>query len=207
MYLFRRTRVMNPHAAGEARAFAVDIAALASTITGRPITPFETVFGGPAGTIAWSTPVADMVDLDELQQKLLADPEYAKTVSAGAAFFGGNAEDNLEDLVANGISTSDNAMYSGLQVVARSGSMLDAVTFGVRAQEHMQNAGFETAFGASVFGQLGQFGWLVSLDSMARLDELQAFVTTDPGYAELSAAAAEVFDQSLTVRRLARRLG
>lgn len=207
MYVFRRSVTVNPQAALEARTFAVEIAQLASGIAERPITAFEVAFGGPAGTLAWSMPINDFADLDAIQQRLLGDAGYLAAALAGAPFFADNVHDHVIQLIASGISASDSAMYSGLEAVARPTATADAMAFGVKAQEFMQHAGFETAFGASPFGTIGSCGWLVSLGSMADLDRLQAFVTTDPGYAEMSAAAADLFEPMSGVRTLVRRLG
>lgn len=206
MYIFRRSATVNPASALDARTFAVEIAELASKLAGRPITAFELAFGGPDGTLSWSMPFRDFADLDALQQRLLTDADYLAAVVEGAAFFDGPTGDHVTQLVASGISASDNQLYSGLQAVARPGATADAMAFGVKAQEFMQAAGFETAFGVSTYGTLGSCGWLVSLDSMADLDRMQEFVTTDPGYAEMSGAAAELFEPMSGVRTLARRL-
>jgi len=206
MYIFRRTRTMEPSAVLDARAFAVDIAAQASKVAGRPVSPIEMIFGGPPGTISWTMPVNDMADLGERLAALEADAGFVQSVVAGAKFFTGNAEDNIFQLIANGIETTDSALYSALAAIARPGAIGDAVAFGLKTQAYLQNAGFSTAFGPSLYGPFGEVGWIVAADSMAELDRLQEFMTTDAGYAELSSEAAVLFEPGTGVRQLSRRI-
>ena len=207
MYIFRRTRTINPTSDADARAFAVDIAAQASQVTGRPISPLEMVFGGPAGAISWTTPVASLADLGELQATLAADGAFAKAVAAGAKFFTDNAEDNIFQMIANGIETTDSALYSALSVVARPGAVADAVAFGIKMQAYLQNAGFATAFGPSTYGVFGEVGWIVAADTMAELDTLHEFMASDAGYAALSADATDLFEPRSGLLQLSRRIG
>lgn len=197
---------MEPSAVLEARAFAVDIAAQASQVSGRPISPLEMIFGSPAGTISWTTPVKDMADLGELMAALEADAGFSTAVAAGAQYFTDNATDNIFQLIANGIETTDSALYSMLIAVARPAALAAAVEFGLKTQAYLQQAGFSTAFGPSTYGAFGEVGWIVAVDSMAELDRLHEFMATDAGYAELATDATDLFEPGTGLRQLSRRI-
>ncbi|MGK0333027.1 MAG: hypothetical protein ACI89G_003127 [Minisyncoccia bacterium] len=206
MYIFRRTRTMKPSAVLEARAFAVNIAAQASQVSGHPISALEMIFGSPAGSISWTTPVKDMADLGELMAGWAPDAGYVTAVAAGAKYFTDNATDNMFQLIANGIETTDSALYSTLAAVARPATLPDAVAFGLKTQAYLQQAGFATAFGPSTYGPFGEVGWIVAVGSMAELDRLHEFMATDPGYAELAASAVDLFEPGTGLRQLSLRI-
>ena len=192
MHVFNRTRITNPNSVAQAKAFAVEIGQMASTITGRPITPFQNMFGGTPGAIAWSTPLADLADLGDHEAKLSADPGYQKKLADGAGLWIGNAEDRLIQLVSNGLTSSTHLLYGSLMAVARTDKFADAVVFGVQMQEYLQNAGFPGCFGVSSFSAYGEVGWLTGFDSLADVDRLGAFVMSDEGYASRAKAAADL---------------
>jgi hypothetical protein len=204
MYVFNRTRIANPTDLPEARRFAVKIAKAATDLVGQPITAFETRFGGP-GAIGWSTPVADMANLDELQGKMAADPSMQKMVEKGLAMWG-LPDDRLTQIIASSIKSSESSFYSSTTASPAPGKVSEAIAFGVKVQEHVSKAGFAGLFGASVFGSYGEVGWLLGADSMAQLDAFRTFQTTDAGFVKLVDSGGHLFLPGSGTNRLVSRL-
>ncbi len=207
MYVFRRTTVAHPNEPIAARAFAVRIAALASEIAGRPITPFEVVFGGPGGGISWSMTVKDMADLEKVQGRLLSNASYLAEVEKGRGLFATAPEDGITKIVANGITRSDHAMYASVTAVPAPGKLAEAAMYGVTVHEYIQSAGFASLFGTSPHGPFGEVGWLRAADSMADLDTWETFLENDPKMVELVDTGGVLFVPGSGVSRLIRRLG
>ena len=82
--------------------------------------------------------------------------------------------------------------YSSTVAVPANGKIAEAVAFGVKTQTRLATTGLTTAFGTSVFGAYGGVGWLVGADTLAELDTLQHFMTTDAEFGTMVAEAGLV---------------
>jgi hypothetical protein len=204
MYVFNRTRITNPTDLPEAKALAVKIASVASKIVGRPITAFETRFGGP-GHISWSTPVEDMATLGDLTEKLSADPAFQKLMDKGRSLWG-HAEDQLMQIIASSITSSENQLYASTVATPAPGKLAEVVAYGVKVQEYVTKAGFHGVFGASTFGRYGEVGWLAAFDSMTEVDAFQKFLHSDTGMAKLIDSSGPLFVAGSGFNRLVSRL-
>ncbi len=207
MYIFRRTRIMNPATAAEAKSLALELAQTTSAITGRTITAFEVVLGGPDGAINWTTPVRGLADIAEMTAKLESAVAYQKLITKAAGLFIGNREDALTDILVSGITQSDLQYYGSLSSVVVPERAMDAMAFGVELQGYLQSAGYQTVFGSSPYGPYGEVGWLFGATDAGEVDKMHEFVKTDPGLAALAGKAAGLFVVGSGVRRLVRRLG
>lgn len=206
MYVFRRTRIMNPSTIADAKSLAVEIAQTASAITGRVITAFEVTMGGPDGAINWTTPVKNYSDVTDIQRKLEGALAYQKLVASASDLFIGHRQDGLTNIIASGITQSDLAYYGSLNSLAVPARLGDAMAFGVELQAYFQAAGFQNLFGSSPYGPYGEVGWLFGAADAAEVDKIHEFTTTDPGVANFAAKAADLFVVGSGIRRLARRL-
>jgi hypothetical protein len=206
MFVFRRTRIANPGDQPEARRYAVTVATQASAITGRQITAFETLFGGPAGAISWSTPVKDMADFGAMTEKLNGAPNLSESLAAASKLWATHGDDALYELVANAITSSDAELYVSTAATPQPGRIADAVVYGVQVQAYLQKAGFQSAFGTSPFGTFGEVGWLLAAGSMKEVDRFRTFTSSDAGFAQLLADSGPLFLPGSGVNRLVRRL-
>jgi hypothetical protein len=204
MYVFNRIRIVNPTDLPEARELAPKLAATASQILGKPITAFETLFGGP-GHLSWSGVVEDMATLGDDAAKLAADPSYQKMVDKGRSLWG-HPQDVLMHIIASSITSSENQLYASTSAVPMPGKIAEAMAFGVKVQEYVTKEGFKGVFAASTFGTYGELGWLGGFDSMAELDAFQKFRTSDAGFAKLVDGSGPLFVANASVNRLVRRL-
>jgi hypothetical protein len=204
MYVFNRIRIVNPTDLPEARDLAPKLASAASKILGKPITSFETLFGGP-GHLSWSGVVEDMATLADDAAKLAADPSYQKLAAKGLSLWG-HPEDLLMHIIASSITSSENPLYASTSAVPMPGKIAEAMAFGVKVQEYVTKAGFKGAFAASTFGTYGELGWLGAFDSMTELDAFQKFRTSDAGFAKLVDGSGPLFVANVSVNRLVRRL-
>lgn len=204
MYIFNRTRIVNPTDLPEARELAPKLASAASKILGQPITAFETLFGGP-GILSWSGVFEDMATFGDQSAKLAADPTFQKLTDKGRSLWG-HPQDLLMHIIASSITSSENQLYASTSAIPLPGKIADAVAFGVKVQEYVTKAGFKGAFAASTFGPYGELGWLGGFDSMAELDSFQKFRNSDAGFAKLVDGSGPLFVANASVNRLVRRL-
>jgi hypothetical protein len=79
--------------------------------------------------------------------------------------------------------------------------------FGVRGQQHVtKGTGLSNAFLASAYGPFGTVAWLTGADTMAEVDALWAYQSTDVGYQALVKEAAPLFSDGTGVTSLIERL-
>ncbi len=207
MYIFRRTSTVHQAHIQPAMEFAVAIAAKVTQITGRDLSVFTTLFGAPVGTIHWTTRVDSMADLGDLTAKLAADPGYGEMTTKASSLFAGLPEDSLVNIVSSSAMTpTTRHFYSSTVAVPANGKIVEAVAFGVKTQTRVATTGLTTAFGTSVFGAYGGVGWLVGADSMAELDTLQHFMTTDAEFGSMVAEAGSLFVEGSGVNSLIQKL-
>ena len=206
VYIFNRYRITHPASATEARSYAVEIAKKASAVTGRPVTPFEALMGGPAGGISWSVVVKDLADLFSQMGKLDDDASYQKLLASGASLWASNAETGFNMLVANNLESSDLDFYISTTAVPVAGRVADAVAFGIKMQKYTQDAGFAGAFCTNTYGPYGEVTFLGGAATIGEVDKFNQFAITDPGFSELLGEATPLFVEGVSVNRLIHRL-
>ena len=95
MYLFtRRTRL----AGGDGAAgvtWAASIAAKVNEVTGQEVQLWGTVYSPGFGTISWTGWFADLASLEQVGDKLQADPGMQKLANDGTKFTDGSLDDGL----------------------------------------------------------------------------------------------------------------
>lgn len=183
MYLFNRTAKFKGEHAAAGAAFAVEVAAVASKITGHPIAVFQAAFGAPLGTIMWTVRHQSHAELGDAMTKLLSDATYNQMVLDNAHLFEGDIVDSFNNVVSSTLDATVRPYYALVLATAANGKMAEAVAFGVKAQAHVAKAtGLPTAFSTNVYGAFGAVSWITGADSMADLDKIAAMQATDAGY-------------------------
>ena len=79
----------------EAMAYAVEMQALATRVAGREITLWNGLFGGPVGSLFYSTRAEGIADMAAVSATMAGNAEYMAKVDGGAKFRAGPTEDSL----------------------------------------------------------------------------------------------------------------
>lgn len=209
MYLFARTRTCAPDRIAEATAFAVDIAAKASTISGSEIAAWQVQYGAPATTFIWTTVTASHTDMGTRREKLLADNGYIETVQAAEHLFEGAAEDLIADVVASPGDGGHEGQYASfISAQCATGRIADAMLWGVEMANHANKVtGRDGLFTRSMFGPWATVGWFSLAGSLEELDEATAALAADPDYLVKVDSAADLFLPGSGDSRLSQRIG
>jgi hypothetical protein len=207
MYIFNRSAPLNRMRQFEATSAAIDVAAMATAITGTPVSVFGTRFGAPLNTIGWSGRFESQSALQTMTEKLLADSGYVEWVSTHGDLFESAAIDQLTNIVSSTLAGEPKRFYSVLTAAAENGKLADALAFGVKAQAFVAKAtGLATAFGTAVYGPFGTVGWLTGADSMDDLDRLVDMQMTNKEYQALVQEAGPLFAQGSGTTSLIEKL-
>lgn len=208
MYLFSRTSVADPAKFNDAAAFAVDISATVSSISGLEVSCWTVVYGAPLGTVVWSATVESHGAMAAASEKLLADTGYMEKVEAASDLFVGNAEDQLVDMVAmvgDGGHTGEYASVVTAQCAG--GHAAEAMAFGVDILNYTAGlTGLDGVFGRSLYGAWGSVGWISLAASLDQVESANAAMAADASYAQRVDGAGSLFVETATQSRLTRRI-
>jgi hypothetical protein len=194
MYIFNRSTMLNRHRLVEATGAAVEVAGMVTEITGLAVSVFATRYGQPLNTVGWSTRVDTQAELQEANDKLMANQDYLGWLSSRSELFEDAASDQLSTVVSSTLAGAPKRFYTVLTAAAANGRMADAIAFGVRAQKFVADTtGLATAFLSAVYGPFGAVAWLTGADSMSDLDSLAAMQMTNADYHALVAEAGPLF--------------
>lgn len=207
MYIFSRTATIKPEHIEEGMGFAVDIAARVKTVTGKPITVYNMVFGASMGTVMWSTRYESQAEAADVAAKLTVDPGYMESVKAHIGLFTAAPVDALVNVVSSTLDPQPRAVYELTTAIIANGKFAAAMAFGVKAQELVATAtGLPTAFTSSVYGAYGGIGWLVGGSSMADMDTVRKVETTDERFLALLEEAGDLFVEGSGSNALIQRI-
>jgi hypothetical protein len=210
MYLFtRRTRL----AGGDGAAgvtWAASIAAKVNEVTGQEVQLWGTVYSPGFGTISWTGWFADLASLEQVGDKLQADPGMQKLANDGTKFTDGSLDDGLLQPIYGEPDASAPAQYVGGAVaVAAAGNLERAMAAGVEiAQKSEKITGLPTMFVRSVTGPYGGVGWLTGYENVAAMEKAEAALAGDPSWLKLidSTKGCWVEDPATTQATIYRRL-
>jgi hypothetical protein len=208
MYLFSRTSTADPERIFDATAFATDIAATASSISGLEVQAWAATYGAPVGTITWSAVVPSQTAMGAASEKLLADATYLEKVRAASDLFVGAMEDAIVDMVAMAGDGGHTGEYVTLvQAQCAVGHTAEAMTWGVDMMNHVAGVtGRDGVFGRSMYGPWGGVGWLSLAASLDEVDAATAAIAADPTYIEKLDAAGPLFVPGASRSMLSRRI-
>lgn len=208
MYLFVRTRTCAPARLADATAFAVDVAAHVSGVTGLEVAPWQVEYGAPLTTFSWTTTVESHAEMGRAKTKLLADPGYLEMVAAGAELFEGPIEDFLVEILATAGDGGHRGNYASMVTAqCAAGKIGDAMAFGVDILNLVSGiTGRDGVFSRSMYGPWATVGWITLAGSLDEIDAANAAMSADPGYLAKVDASVDLFVPGSGEARLTRRL-
>lgn len=193
MYLFSRTTIAALGRQFDAVPAALDVAALAASITGRDVNVFAARFGAPMGTIMWSARSESLVELQESTEKLMADPGYLAMLESMNGLFMAPAEDRYSRIIV-GPGEATSKYYGITRAAMANGKFADAMAFGVEAAEYVGTSmKCPSAFVKAAYGGFGDVTWITGFDSMDQVDAFDDWQMSDSGYHEILVRSGGLF--------------
>jgi hypothetical protein len=187
MYLFTRSRRVDPGEFMEAMEWTVNVTETVKRISGREVDAW-TAFASPElGTIVWTMWVESMVDIETVADKLVAEPEYVKLLKKGNDYFEGPVTDGLASLI-YGAPDPDapRVNYVGVATAtAANGRIGDAVTGAIAiADKATAITGQSTMVAIGATGPFGGIAWLTATPDLATMEAGEAALLADPTWLE-----------------------
>lgn len=188
MYIFSRSARLGAGDVREQMAWAVSATEKVNQISEVPFRLWTRVFSAGLGTLVWATSVESLSQLEALDDKLMADDAYLDLVAQAAKYSSGEAiNDGLVQIIhSEGQPDLDLTRYVTITTAAAApGQIAQAAVVGVElCQKGYELTGAPTAFGASLTGPYGTFGWIGSAQSIEELERANQALA-DPAFVGL----------------------
>ncbi len=181
MYLFSRNARLGEGNPQKQLDWALRITEKVNQISEIPVQLWTTVFSPSSGRLAWTATVENLVELETIENKLIADSGYVSLVEEGGAHASGDPIDDalLQFIFADPKTTEIDAQYAmAVQATLAPGGSVKGIELGVEtAQLASKITGCPTSFAMNVTGSYGSVEWLTvyaSIDDMQRAGEVIA---------------------------------
>ncbi len=209
MYLFARNITAAPERLFEATAFAIEIAAKASSITGVETSAWSMQFGAPLTSLGWTATYPSHAAVGAAGEKLLADAGYVEAVQGATSLFAGPAEDVLAEIVAHGGTGGHRGDYSSIVMAqCAAGKIGEAVAWGVDIMNHVVAVtGRDGLFTRSIYGPWASVAWFSLAASLDEVDAANAALSAHPDHLAKLDAGGGLFLAGSGQSRLSRRIG
>lgn len=195
MYLFTRQVLVSPGHIRAGMAHALDMLKYVNEKTQLDASLFQVLQGAPLGTLAFAFRTESFAASVEANDALVQSDEYLAKVEAGAAYYVGNAQDQLGEFLHVAGEVSDApavaSITSATIEVARAAA---AVAWSVDLANYTHNlTGQTTAVVSSNFGQYGRISWIGNSPSLADIESAGKKINTDPGFLQRLADSEGMF--------------
>jgi hypothetical protein len=179
----------------DAIGFSVDIAQVVESATGIPVGVWQTLYGRPLGTVAWSVTVDSFADLATMNQKLAEDATYLeKSGAAQDMFISGSFEDGLTNVVHTAGDQGAMGYVSALSAIGLGGKTAEVMAFGVGIADYVNSVtGNSVSFCVDQFAEIGRVTWVGAYADAAAVDAAQQALAADSGYLERTSAVGDLF--------------
>jgi hypothetical protein len=207
MYLFARSRVVNPAHGRAAVATAIEAGERAAGIVGFPVFTWVTAFGPDPLAAVWSGRVERLADLVAADDALAADASFGDWVEQRDELFLGTASDVVSQVVHGAPSGPPKAFVTATRSVCANGAISEAMGYGVElAETAMRLTGHDVLFVAAVAGTYGGVGWIVGADDLAQMEAGNATLAGSDEWLKLVDRAGHAFLPGATSSIVLRRL-
>jgi hypothetical protein len=205
MYIFTRSRRLNPATFRAGLAAAIDGGSRASALIGEPVTVWSTMLSPPVGTVVWSMRVDDLDALVGHGDALAADDGFDEWIRGSDSLFAGPLTDSVSEVMAGAPSGPPAAYLSVVSGVCANGSLAAGMTVGVEiAEAATRITGHSTAFTVALTGAYGAVNWVAGLPDLGALGASNQALAASQEWLELVDRAGSAFAQGVTVTILRR---
>jgi hypothetical protein len=207
MYLFGRSRRVNPAQARAAFGVAVEGGARATEIIGRPVFTWASVLSANLGTVMWTARFDHLDEITAADDAVMANSDFGDFVEQNDGVFSGHTEDTVSQVIHNPPTGEPGAYVSVTTGVAANGSLSEAMAIGVEiADTASRIGGHPTMFVAAVTGPYGGVGWLTSVPDLAAIEAANDALAGNEEWLKLVDRAGHAYQPGVTssiLRRLA----
>lgn len=206
MYIFARSRSLNPGTFRAGLAAAVEGGSKASALIGQPVFVWASVLSPTVGTVVWSMRVDDLDALIGLGDTIAADDGFDEWARSSDELFSGPFTDGVSEVVSGAPTGPPEAYLSVVTGTCANGSIAEGMAIGVEIAEMATRiSGHETMFAAAMAGAYGSVTWVTGVPDLNTLANSNQKLSSDPEWLKLVDRAGHAYAQGVTgsiLRRL-----
>jgi hypothetical protein len=206
MYIFARSRSLNPGSFRAGLAAAVEGGSKASALVGQPIFVWTSVLSPTVGTVVWSMRADDLDSLIGVGDTIGADDGFDEWAQGSDALFSGPFTDGVSEVVAGEPTGPPESYLSVVSGTCANGSIAEGMAFGVEIAEMATSiTGHRTMFAAAVAGDYGAVTWVTGVPDLNTMADSNRTLSSDPEWLKLVDRAGHAYAQGVTssiLRRL-----
>jgi hypothetical protein len=207
MFLFARSRRVNPAHTRAALGVAVEAGGRAGELIGRPVFTWTSVRSAELGTVAWTARFDHLDEMTGADDALMANSEFGDWVEQNDSLFSGHTEDTVSQVVHNPPAGEPGAYVSVVRAVAANGALSEAMAMGVEiADTASRITSQQTMFVAAVTGPYGAVGWLSSGPDLGTFEAANGALATNEEWLKLLDRAGHAYAPGASTSIL-RRIG
>jgi hypothetical protein len=197
MYFYTRMGRVRPGRMTDAMTWSMELTEKVNRITDLGVGLWTSRFSPGLGTMAWSTFVPDLSELDKANGKLMADEGFLADVERGGEIFtDAGVDDSVAQLVHTAGTPVDDPRFAIITMSAMTaGNLGKGIEVGCAiAEKAAQMSGLAASFLVSATGPYAACAWISAAEALDVLDRGEQSVNTNPEFiAYLDEVAAGVF--------------
>ena len=191
-------------------AWAVGITEKVNQITSLDIRLWTTVLSPGVGTLAWTSVVENLTQLEDAEAKLMVDDGYLDLLDHGAQFASGEAVDDVVGQIISGeLDPSRDPTHAAVvEATLAPGGFAKGIEAGIEiADRATKLSGLPTVFLMSSTGNYGGVAWLTTASSLEELERGEQATNGDPEFIRyIDEVASKVYQAQGTTQSLFRRI-
>ena len=177
MYLFTRSRRIDPGEFAKGMESVGEITEQARKVTGQQIDAWAAVMSPEVGTVVWALWAEAMAPIVQAGDALAADSGFMKLVEKADDHYDGPYVDGVAALVHGDVNLDDNSFeYVGVATATlATGRLQDGIAAGIEIADHVTKVtGENTLFMVNTTGIFGGVAWITPNADAAALDAGEA---------------------------------
>jgi hypothetical protein len=166
-------------------AWAAEVTAGVSKHATSEVSLWAGSFGAPAGTIAWSSPMESLSQVEDLNAAMAADADLSAKVSESPKYVADVDPDRLLMLVHGEITDSApvGSYVGAVRAIAAPGQWLGAGAWAAHiAGVYSEVTGLNVVVTSTVAGPMGEISWLVRHENAASIETAIAATMSSETY-------------------------
>jgi len=195
MHIFAIGIQSKPGRGLEGLTLAMEVAELATKVTGLEMVAWRAVAGYPIGACMLTARADDLDELNDAAAKLMTNPDYVKLQKAAADVVAEPAITQLNKVIAAGDGYVPKTFLWVVSATIAPGQFSGALAWSTEMLQHAESVtGMPVMLTLSVAGAFGEVSFAQSADSLGELQAADEKLAGDPGYVSRLDQAGGLFN-------------
>jgi hypothetical protein len=180
MYIFSRSRTIDPARGSEALEGATELSRKVEALSDLTISTWYQQYGPTGPAIRWTARLEHLEDFDKGFERLMAAGDYHDAVAEVDELFIGSVLDDLFEVVAGTPPATATPIASSVQATAANGHVRAAMHWGADlAERFSRSMDVPTVFVRGLYGEYGTIGWASYFDDINQVEGTNAKMAAD----------------------------